>query len=149
MPALRPLAAHAPADAAATVAGPGRAGHGGTDGTPTGTSTVDFAGAARALTRAARRMGLVGPSYRCPPRLVGVDRTIRRRPDGAIVAVRLRGRPFAAVLADMIEGVVVTNGLQPPRADRVRADLWRECGAVTEQSMRQAADQTPRIPRVA
>jgi hypothetical protein len=85
---------------------------------------MDFAGAARALTRSARRMGLVGPSFRCPPRLVGVDRTIRRRPDGAIIAVRLRGRPWAAVLADMIEGVIVTNALQPPAADRVRADLW-------------------------
>lgn len=95
---------------------------------PAAASTVDFAGAARTLTRAARAMGLVGPSYRCPPRLVGVDRTIRRRPEGAIVAVRLRGRPWAAVLADMIEGVVVTNALQPPRADRVRADLWQHCG---------------------
>jgi len=95
---------------------------------PSVASTVDFAGAARTLTRAARRMGLVGPSFRCPPRLVGVDRTIRRRPDGAIVAVRLRGRPWAAVLADMIEGVVVANELQPPRADRVRADLWHQCG---------------------
>lgn len=92
-------------------------------------SSVDFAGAARALTRAARRMGLVGPSYRCPPRLVGVDRTIRRRPDGAIVAVRLRERPWAAVLADMIEGVVVANRLGSPAADRVRADLWQVCGA--------------------
>lgn len=91
-------------------------------------SSVDFAGAARVLTRAARRMSLVGPSFRCPPRLVGVDRSIRRRPDGAIVAVRLRGRPWAAVLADMIEGVVAANRLAPPAADRVRADLWRACG---------------------
>ncbi len=157
MPVLRPLAVHAPAGAAAADAASGRAGHARTGRTATdnaaandtGTSTVDFAGAARALTRAARRMGLVGPSYRCPPRLVGVDRTIRRRPDGAIVAVRLRGRPFAAVLADMIEGVVVTNGLQPPVADRVRADLWRECGVVTEPSLRPAVDNTRRIPRVA
>ena len=44
-------------------------------------STVEFASAARNLTREARRRGLVGPSYRCPPRLVGVDRTIRRHDD--------------------------------------------------------------------
>lgn len=130
-------------------------------------STVDFATAARALTRAARRAGLVGPSFRCPPRLVGVDRTIRRRPDGAIVAVRLRGRPWAAVLADMIEGVVVANALQPPAADRVRADLWRVCGAAPAEAApggaapadrrataargdRPAAAMAPRhIPRVA
>lgn len=94
---------------------------------PTATS-VDFASAARTLTREARRQGLVGPSFRCPPRLVGVDRTLRRRPDGAIVSVRLRGRPWVAVLADMIEGVIVTNQLSPPQADRVRAGLWSVCG---------------------
>jgi hypothetical protein len=91
-------------------------------------STVDFASAARELTRVARRAGLVGPSFRCPPRLVGVDRSIRRRPDGAVVSVRLRGRPMPAVLADMIEGVVVANGLTSPSADRLRAELWAALG---------------------
>jgi hypothetical protein len=91
-------------------------------------STVDFASAARNLTREARRRGLVGPSFRCPPRLVGVDRSIRRRGDGAIVSVRLRGRPWAAVLADMIEGVVAANGLVAPQSDQLRADLWAVCG---------------------
>ena len=87
-------------------------------------TTVEFAAAARTLTREARRRGLVGPSFRCPPRLVGVDRSIRRRPDGAVVSIRLHGRPRGAVIADMIEGVIVTNRLQPPQADRVRTDLW-------------------------
>ncbi len=87
-------------------------------------TTVEFASAARALTREARRRGLVAPSYRCPPRLVGVDRSIRRRPDGAVVSIRLKGRPRGAVIADMIEGVVVANGLRPPAADRVRTELW-------------------------
>lgn len=91
-------------------------------------STVDFANAARRLTRAAVRRGLVGPSYRCPPRLVGLDRTIRRRAPaeggGAVVSVRVRGRPREAVLADMIEGVVATNSLVSPDADRVRTELW-------------------------
>ena len=91
-------------------------------------NTLDFASAARTLTREARRQDLVGPSYRCPPRLVGVDRTIRRRPDGAIVSVRLRGRPWVAVLADMIEGVVVANRLVPPQSDRLRSELWTVCG---------------------
>jgi hypothetical protein len=87
-------------------------------------TTVEFAAAARTLTREARRRGLIGPSYRCPPRLVGVDRSIRRRPDGAVVSIRLQGRPRGAVVADMIEGVVVANGLRPPAADRVRTELW-------------------------
>jgi hypothetical protein len=111
---------------------------------------MDFAGAARALTTSARRIGLVGPSFRCPPRLIGVDRTIRRRPDGAIVAVRLRGRPWVAVLADMIEGVVVANALQPPVADRVRADLWSVYGDAPAVPERAAGGPVPRpVPRVA
>lgn len=96
---------------------------------PTSASTVDFASAARTLTREARRRGLVGPSFRCPPRLVGVDRSIRRRADGAIVSVRLRGRPWVAVLADMIEGVIVSNGMTAPDSDRLRGELWELCGA--------------------
>ena len=92
-------------------------------------STVDFASAARSLTGEARRRGLGGPSFRCPPRLVGVDRSIRRRADGAIVSVRLRGRPWPAVLADMIEGVIAANRLTAPVSDRLRADLWAACGA--------------------
>jgi hypothetical protein len=87
-------------------------------------STVEFAAAARTLAREARRRGLVGPSFRCPPRLVGVDRTIRRHTGAVTVSVRLRGRPWPAVLADMIEGVVAANGLQPPHADRLRSELW-------------------------
>ena len=87
-------------------------------------SATDFAHAARTLTREARRRGLIGPSFRCPPRLVGVDRSIRRRDGGAIVSVRLRGRAWEPVLADMIEGVVVANRLAPPESDRLRADLW-------------------------
>lgn len=94
----------------------------------TAASTVEFAAAARTLTREARRRGLVGPSFRCPPRLVGVDRTLRRHGDGVVVSVRLRGRPWVAVLADMIEGVVVANRLQPPHADRLRNELWAATG---------------------
>ena len=97
-------------------------------------STVEFASAARNLTREARRRGLVGPTFRCPPRLVGVDRTIRRHDDGAIVSVRLRGRPWAAVLADMIEGVVVANELAPPLSDRLRTELWQVCSSSTQTS---------------
>ena len=95
------------------------------------TTTADFATSARTLTSEARRRGLIGPSFRCPPRLVGVDRTIRRHRDGAIVSVRVRGRPWPAVLADMIEGVVVANQLSPPQSDRLRNDLWERSGMAT------------------
>lgn len=94
---------------------------------------VDFAELARRITHHARRHDLVAPSFRCPPRLVGADRTIRRRRDGAVVSVRVRNRPRAAVLSDMIEGVIVTNRLVTPRSDRVRAQLW-ELGTPTASS---------------
>ena len=86
--------------------------------------TARFAHAARTLSHEARRRDLVAPGFRCPPRVTGADRTLRRRPGGAVVAVRVRGRPWPAVLADMIEGVVVANDLAPPAATRVRTDLW-------------------------
>jgi hypothetical protein len=87
-------------------------------------TTFDFAAAARTLTREARRRGIVAPGFRSPPRLVGVDRSIRRRADSAVVAVRVHGRQMPAVVADLIEGVVVANGLGPPEADRLRNELW-------------------------
>ena len=97
-------------------------------------TSLRFATAARALALAARRRGLVCPGFRSPPRLPGADRTLRRRRDGpATVAVILRGRPWPAVLADMVEGVVVANRLTGVDADRCRDSLWRavegECSA--------------------
>ena len=67
-----------------------------------------------------------------PPRIVGVDRSVRRLEGGrAVVAVQLKGRPWLAVLGDMIEGVVVANRLQSPAADRVRSELWSAVGSLT------------------
>lgn len=88
-------------------------------------STVRFAWAARALTAEARRLGLAPPGFRSPPRLSGCDRTIRRRPTGTVVAVRLRQRPFADVVADMVDGVVAANGLEGEAAARTRVALVR------------------------
>lgn len=95
---------------------------------PANQTALDFAHAARLLGREARRHGLVAPSYRCPPRIVGVQRSIRRTERGAVVAVQLKGRPWLAVLGDMIEGVVAANRLRAPQADRVRSELWRVVG---------------------
>ncbi|MEJ5254220.1 MAG: hypothetical protein WHS89_02605 [Acidimicrobiales bacterium] len=88
-------------------------------------SSLRFAAAARVLGLAARAEGLVVPGFRSPPRLAGAERSVRRRPDGgATISVRLRDRPWLAVLADMIEGVVVANRLSGPAADRCRTALW-------------------------
>jgi hypothetical protein len=40
------------------------------------------------------------------------------------VAVVVRGRPWPAVQADLIEGIVAANALTGPAADRARAALW-------------------------
>lgn len=57
--------------------------------------------------------------------LLGVQRTIRRRGDTATISVVVRGRPWGAVIADMVEGVVVANGLSGSRADIARSALWQ------------------------
>jgi hypothetical protein len=90
---------------------------------------VRFAEAVRALGLEARRNGLRMPGFRSPPRLNGVDRSVRRRSDGGTtIAVVVRGRPWAAVVSDMVEGVVVANGVSGAAADRVRAKLWKAVG---------------------
>lgn len=90
-------------------------------------SAVRFAAAVRALGASARRQGLRAPSFRSPPRLSGVTRTLRHRAHGgAVVAVAVRDRPWPAVLADLVEGVVVANELQGPAAERARAALWAD-----------------------
>jgi len=88
-------------------------------------TSLRFARIARSLTQAARRQGLRAPTFRSPPRRVGLTRTIQRRRDGgATVAVVLRGRPWPAAVADMIEGVVAYNRLTGATADSVRTALW-------------------------
>lgn len=88
-------------------------------------SSLRFARTVQALGAAARSLDLVVPGFRSPPRLVGVQRSIKRWPAGrATVAVVVRGRPWAAVQADLIEGVIAANALTNPAADRARADLW-------------------------
>lgn len=95
---------------------------------PVSNTSLDFAHAARTIGREVRRRGLVAPGFRCPPRIAGVDRSVRRVANGAVIAVQLKGRPWAAIVGDMIEGVIVTNQLQPPRSDRLRAELWQALG---------------------
>ena len=87
-------------------------------------SSLRFAAAVRVVAAEARSLGLEVPGFRSPPRLEGANRSLRRRPGAPpAVAVRLAGRPFEAVITDMIEGVVVANGLTGPTADQARRHL--------------------------
>lgn len=90
-------------------------------------ATTKFTAAARVLAQRASELDLVVPGFRSPPRIVGVNRSIRRGRDGqgGVVAVRIADRPFTAAVGDMIEGVIHINRLEPAAADRVRTQLWR------------------------
>ena len=93
-------------------------------------TSLRFSAVARTLGQAARRRGLVVPGFRSPPRLVEAERTVRRMAGGGVtVAVRLRGRPFAAVVADMVEGGIVANELTGTEATRARTALWEAVAA--------------------
>jgi hypothetical protein len=94
-------------------------------------TSLRFARLARSLAEAARAQGLRAPTFRSPPRLAGATRSIVRRGPAVTVAVALRDRPWPAVVADMVEGVVAANRLAGVRADRARAALW---AAVAEGS---------------
>ncbi|MDQ1446484.1 MAG: hypothetical protein QOI20_2948 [Acidimicrobiaceae bacterium] len=93
--------------------------------TPVDTSaSLRFSSLARLLAAEARRHGLAVPGFRSPPRLAGVDRTIRWTAEGTcMVSVRVRGREVADVIADLVEGVLVANRLTGQAAEGWRLAL--------------------------
>jgi hypothetical protein len=85
-----------------------------------------FAWASLELSHACGRLGLVAPSFRSPPADPGVDRTLRRQPGGGVaIAIRLWGRSFADIRADMIDGVLAANRVArgSREGDRLHAAL--------------------------
>ncbi|MFZ4584236.1 MAG: hypothetical protein ACOYNI_03320 [Acidimicrobiia bacterium] len=90
---------------------------------------LQFAEAVRQLTDVGRHLGLDVPAFRSPPRTPGALRALRRHPAGTVVAVQLRGRPFDAVLADMVDGVLAANACHGAAAGRLRAELLAALGA--------------------
>lgn len=89
-----------------------------------------FADVARRLGAATHEAGLAVPAFRCPPRAPGAMRTIRRYPGGAVVSVRLRDRPFAEVVTDMVDGVVAANRV--PESDTARMKALLHAAAAGE-----------------
>jgi hypothetical protein len=112
-------------------------------------SMSQFADGARAIGRAARTRGLTVPSFRTPPRLSGIDRSVRRTLTGSVIAVRTRGRPWVAVAADMVEGVIVANSLKGADAVRVRGAMWSALGFASTATAPPAAVPPPRTTSVA
>ncbi len=106
-----------------------------------GAWSLRFAATARALGEVARAAGLAAPTFRSPPRVGGRLRTIRRHASGsATVSVVVRGRPWLAVVADMIDGFVTVN----PDADagQVRDLLW---GVVGDVDVREPRGSPPPV----
>jgi hypothetical protein len=97
-----------------------------------------FAETARQLGAAAHANGLAVPAFRCPPRTAGAMRTIRRYPGGTVVSVRLRDRPFATVVDDMVEGVLVANHVAAHDAERLRRALHASVEPAHEPAARAA-----------
>jgi hypothetical protein len=97
--------------------------------------SLRFSAAAQIVAAEARRLGLTVPGFRSPPGITGATRTIRRGPDGGVVSIAVRGRPQADVVADLIEGVVVANGLIGGAAVRCRRRL---AGALDDEIRRAA-----------
>lgn len=87
-------------------------------------TSLRFAHAVRTLSESARLQGLQVPIFRSPPSRADAVRTIRRNRRGTTVAVRIGDRPWTAVLADLVDGIVLVNALEGAAAIRCRTSLW-------------------------
>ncbi len=122
---------------------------GGDPTTPKGVApsvpALRFADAAKRLGAATRAAGLTVPAFRCPPRVPGAPRTVRRYPGGAVVSVLMRERPWDEIAGDMVEGVLVVNRLEGEAALRMRTALLEAVGGseTAEPPNRRAAAQHP------
>ncbi len=91
-------------------------------------SALAFGDLSRLMAAECRRHGLIAPGFRSPPRRGDAVRTVRRYPNGqCLVSVRCRDRPAAEVVADMVEGVLVVNGLEGDAAAGWRLALRAAC----------------------
>ena len=95
---------------------------------------------ARRVAAEARDLGLAVPGFRTPPRLPGAVRSVRRTPGGALVAVAWRDRPPSAVLADLVDGLVLVNGLAGAEAAACRRRLWDGLAPTTPTAGAAATD---------
>ena len=87
--------------------------------------SLRFSETVRILSGVARGRDLSVPVFRSPPHLPDADRSLRRSAGGdTVVSVRLSGRPFAAVQADLIDGLLVVNETSGAAAQEVRRELW-------------------------
>jgi hypothetical protein len=88
---------------------------------------IRFGALAASIQRSAGRFGLHSPSYRSPSRRPGMNRSMRRYPDGSVrVAVNTRSRLFDDVAADMVDGLFAANGLDAQQNSVVRTAILND-----------------------
>ena len=88
-------------------------------------NAMSFAAIGRVLTDQALALGIPAPSFRSPPRIPGVRRSVtRNRDDSITVSVIVSRRPLSAVIADMIDGLVLASGLKADEARSLYDKLW-------------------------
>lgn len=109
------------------------------------TSAADFSECVRIVLAVARHLQLDTPVFRSPPRIAGVDRSIQRRDKSTVVAIRRDDRPSAAVQADIIEGVVVANYLDPEEANEFRRLSWSAITSGLTPGMSPQRDTEPQL----
>ena len=79
----------------------------------------------------------------------GASRTLKRYPGGAVVSVRLRERTYAAVVDDMIDGVLATNRVSAESRPRLRQAFQLALGEVdidlTAEDRKEASAPPPTL----
>ena len=77
-----------------------------------GVSFAEFSDLVADLSRWARRRKLRMPGVQSPPRVEGVERVVRRfGGEVRTIAVMVRGRRRGDVLADVVAGILLANGV--------------------------------------
>ena len=98
-----------------------------------------FAVGVQTIGSDARRLGLIVPYFRCPPRRAGATRTIQFNASGApTVRIALRERGASEVFADVVDAILFVNAVGGDRASDMRARL-EESFAVAVSKQRTAA----------
>ena len=90
--------------------------------------SIQFSRTIRTLGRIANQLGYVTPQFRCPPPSAQYQRSIRRNKDDLSISIVIRGRPWLAVLADIVEGFVIANA-KSGQDSEIRNILWDTIGS--------------------
>ena len=86
--------------------------------------SIQFSIAVRTLGRIADQLGYRIPKFRCPNPSAKYQRSGRKTGDENLsISIVIRGRPWLAILADIVEGFVIAN-TQSGQDSEIRNILW-------------------------